>query len=168
MNTDTFSNIVLAKQSAPRQNSGRARRQSSDHNGTSSKNMPIQPLTKRNAWKSLAAHSKEIKKLHLRKLFAQDAKRGERFTAEAAGLFLDYSKNRITDKTLELLLQLAAESGLREKIDAMFGGEKINVTENPPSCPTPREHPERRFSRPQEWSRFLARATRRATQRDFP
>ena len=130
MNIDTFSNIVLAKQSAPRQNSGRARRQSSDHNGTSSKNMPIQPLTKRNAWKSLAAHSKEIKKLHLRKLFAQDAKRGERFTAEAAGLFLDYSKNRITDKTLELLLQLAAESGLREKIDAMFGGEKINVTEN--------------------------------------
>ena len=106
------------------------RRQSSDHNETNSKNMPIQPLTKRNAWKSLAAHSKEIKKLHLRKLFAQDAKRGERFTAEAAGLFLDYSKNRITDKTLELLLQLAAESGLREKIDAMFGGEKINVTEN--------------------------------------
>ena len=97
---------------------------------TSSTNMPIQPLTKRNAWKSLAAHSREIKKLHLRQLFAQDAKRGERFTAEAAGLFLDYSKNRITDKTLEQLLQLAAESGLREKIDAMFGGEKINVTEN--------------------------------------
>ena len=92
--------------------------------------MPIQPLTKSNAWKSLATHSKEIKKLHLRKLFAQDAKRGERFTAEAAGLFLDYSKNRITDKTLELLLQLAAESGLREKIDATFGGEKINVPEN--------------------------------------
>ena len=90
----------------------------------------IQPLTKSKAWKSLATHSKEIKKLHLRKLFAQDAKRGERFTAEAAGLFLDYSKNRITDKTLELLLQLAAESGLRGKIDAMFGGEKINVTEN--------------------------------------
>ena len=58
--------------------------------------MPIQLMTKRYAWKSLAAHSKEIKKLHLRKLFAQDAKRGERFTAEAAGLFLDYSKNRIT------------------------------------------------------------------------
>ena len=90
----------------------------------------IQPLTKSKAWKSLATHSKEIKKLHLRQLFAQDAKRGERFTAEAAGLFLDYSKNRITDKTLELLLQLAAESGLRGKIDAMFGGEKINVTEN--------------------------------------
>ena len=92
--------------------------------------MPIQPLTKRNAWKSLAAHSEEIKKLHLREVFAQDAKRGERFTAQAAGLFLDYSKNRITDKTLELLLQLAAESGLRGKIDEMFGGEKINVTEN--------------------------------------
>ena len=90
----------------------------------------IQPLTKRNARKSLASHSKEIKKLHLRKLFAQDAKRGERFTAEAAGLFLDYSKNRITDKTLKLLLQLAAEAGLRGKIDAMSGSEKINVTEN--------------------------------------
>ena len=90
----------------------------------------IQPLTKSKAWKSLATHSREIKKLHLRKLFAQDAKRGERFTAEAAGLFLDYSKNRITDKTLELLLQLATESGLRGKIDAMFGGKKINVTEN--------------------------------------
>ena len=90
----------------------------------------IQPLTKSKAWKSLATHSKEIKKLHLRQLFAQDTKRGERFTAQAAGLFLDYSKNRITDQTLELLLQLAAESGLREKIDAMFGGEKINITEN--------------------------------------
>ena len=90
----------------------------------------IQPLTKSKAWKSLARHSKEIKKLHLRQLFAQDTKRGERFTAQAAGLFLDYSKNRITDQTLELLLQLAAESGLRGKIDAMFGGEKINVTEN--------------------------------------
>ena len=90
----------------------------------------IKPLTKSKAWKSLATHSKEIKKLHLRQLFAQDTKRGERFTAQAAGLFLDYSKNRITDQTLELLLQLAAESGLREKIDAMFGGEKINVTEN--------------------------------------
>ena len=90
----------------------------------------IQPLTKSKAWKSLATHSKEIKKLHLRQLFAQDTKRGERFTAQAAGLFLDYSKNRITDKTLELLLQLATESGLRGKIDAMFRGEKINVTEN--------------------------------------
>ena len=132
MNTDTFSNIALANQSPSSQNSGRATRQSSDHNGTRSKNLTttIQPLTKRKAWKSLATHSKDIKKLHLRKLFAEDAKRGERFTAEAAGLFLDYSKNRITDKTLKLLLQLAAESGLRGKIDAMFGGEKINVTEN--------------------------------------
>jgi glucose-6-phosphate isomerase len=130
MNTNTFNNAVLAKRSASRRNSGRPRRQSSDHDGTNGKNVPIQPLTKRGAWKSLAAHSREIKKLHLRKLFAQDARRGARFTAEAAGLFLDYSKNRITGKTLKLLLQLAAESGLREKIDAMFGGEKINVTEN--------------------------------------
>jgi len=90
----------------------------------------IQPLTKRKAWESLATHSAEIKKLHLGKLFAQDSKRGERFTAEAAGLFLDYSKNRITDQTIELLLELAAESGLRGKIDALFSGEKINVTEN--------------------------------------
>ena len=88
------------------------------------------PVTQRAAWKSLAAHSKQIKKLHLRKLFAEDAKRGERFTAEAAGLFLDYSKNRITEKTVKLLLQLAKESNLRAKMDAMFGGEKINVTEN--------------------------------------
>ena len=132
MNTDTFNSIVLAERFFPRQNSGCARRQSSDHNGTTSKNMTttIQPLTKSKAWKSLATHSKQIKKLHLRELFAQDTKRGERFTAEAAGLFLDYSKNRIVDKTLKLLLQLAAESGLRGKIDAMFGGEKINVTEN--------------------------------------
>ncbi len=90
----------------------------------------LKPLTQRAAWKSLAAHGKQIKKLHLRKLFADDAKRGERFTAEAAGLFLDYSKNRITEKTLKLLLQLARESNLRAKMDAMFGGEKINVTEN--------------------------------------
>jgi len=90
----------------------------------------IPPLTKRKAWDSLATHSAEIKKLHLGKLFAQDSKRGERFTAEAAGLFLDYSKNRITDQTIALLLELAAESGLRGKIDALFSGEKINVTEN--------------------------------------
>src|ERR1041384_3260906 len=90
----------------------------------------IKPLAQRAAWKSLAEHSKQIKKLHLRKLFAEDPKRGERFTAEAAGLFLDYSKNRITETTLKLLLQLAEESNLRVKINAMFGGEKINVTEN--------------------------------------
>ncbi|HEY1717622.1 MAG TPA: glucose-6-phosphate isomerase [Verrucomicrobiae bacterium] len=90
----------------------------------------IKPLTQRPAWKALAAHLKKIQKLHLRKLFADDVKRGQRFTAGAAGLFLDFSKNRITEKTLKLLLQLADESGLRAKIDAMFSGEKINVTEN--------------------------------------
>jgi glucose-6-phosphate isomerase len=90
----------------------------------------IKPLTQRPAWKALAAHHKQIQKLHLRKLFADDPKRGEKLTAEAAGLFLDYSKNRVTEKTLKLLLQLADESGLRAKIDAMFAGEKINVTEN--------------------------------------
>jgi glucose-6-phosphate isomerase len=90
----------------------------------------IKPLTQRTAWKALAVHHKQIQKLHLRKLFADDVKRGQRLTAEAAGLFLDYSKNRITDKTLKLLLQLAKESNLRGKIDAMFNGDKINVTEN--------------------------------------
>jgi glucose-6-phosphate isomerase len=90
----------------------------------------IKPLTQRPAWKALAAHHKKIKNLHLRKLFADDPKRGERLTVEAPGLYLDYSKNRITDQTLKLLLQLARESGLPEKIAAMFAGEKINVTEN--------------------------------------
>ncbi len=90
----------------------------------------IKPLTQRPAWKALAAHHKLIKKLPLRKLFAEDAKRGQRFTAEAAGMFLDFSKNCITDQTLKLLLQLAGESGLRGKMDAMFSGAKINVTEN--------------------------------------
>ena len=87
------------------------------------------PLTKRPAWKALAAHWRKIKPLHLRKLFAADPKRGQRLTAEAVGLFLDYSKNRVTDQTLKLLLRLAKESGLRERIDAMFSGEKINITE---------------------------------------
>ncbi len=68
--------------------------------------------------------------MHLRNLFADDPKRGERMTAEAVGLFLDYSKNRITDETLKLLLRLAKESGLRARIDAMFRGDKINITEN--------------------------------------
>ena len=90
----------------------------------------IQPLTKRVAWKALAAHHKKAKDLHLRELFAADPKRGERLTVEAAGLFLDYSKNCVTDQTLGLLLQLAKESGLRERINAMFGGEKINLTED--------------------------------------
>src|ERR1700747_3775494 len=81
------------------------------------------------AWKALSAHFQKIDRLHLRELFAQDPKRGERLTVEAAGLYFDYSKNRITDETLALLLQLAEQSGLRARIDAMFGGEKINVSE---------------------------------------
>jgi glucose-6-phosphate isomerase len=81
------------------------------------------------AWKALTAHHDTIGHLHLRRLFADDPTRGERMTAEAVGLYLDYSKNRITDETLGLLLQLAEESGLRERIDAMFRGERINVTE---------------------------------------
>jgi glucose-6-phosphate isomerase len=89
----------------------------------------LKGFTRRPAWKALAANYKQVREIHLRKLFADDPKRGERFTAEAAGIFLDYSKNRITDETLQLLLQLAAESGLRERIDAMFRGEKINVSE---------------------------------------
>jgi glucose-6-phosphate isomerase len=93
-------------------------------------NATIKPLTQRPAWKALAVHHKQIQKLPLRKLFAEDAKRGQRFTAEAGGLFLDFSKNCITDQTLKLLRQLAGESGLRGKMDAMFSGEKINVTEN--------------------------------------
>jgi glucose-6-phosphate isomerase len=89
----------------------------------------IKPLTKRRAWKALQAHYKKIRDRHLRDLFAEDLKRGERLTAEAAGITLDYSKNRITDETLKLLVQLAEESGVRDKIGAMFSGEKINITE---------------------------------------
>src|SRR5436190_9591007 len=81
------------------------------------------------AWKALAEHSKEIEKLHLRDLFANDSARGEKLTAEGAGLFLDYSKNRVTETTLKLLQQLAEECDLRGRIDAMFGGDKINITE---------------------------------------
>ena len=94
--------------------------------------MPAQipPLAERQAWKDLAAHYQKVRDLHLQKLFADDSKRGERMTAEAEGLFLDYSKNRITDETLKLLLRLADESGLRAQIDAMFRGDKINITEN--------------------------------------
>src|SRR5499433_3327472 len=84
---------------------------------------------KQSAWKALTAHYKSVSKLHLRQLFADDPKRGQRMTTEAVGLYLDYSKNRVTDETLKLLLQLAAESGLRTRIDAMFSGEKINITE---------------------------------------
>jgi glucose-6-phosphate isomerase len=87
-------------------------------------------LTKRPAWEALAVHHNKVKGLHLRDLFSADHKRGERLTAEGTGLFLDYSKNRVTDETLKLLVQLAEESGLHERINAMFRGEKINVTED--------------------------------------
>jgi glucose-6-phosphate isomerase len=90
----------------------------------------IVPLTNRKVWKALKAHYKSVRKQHLRKLFAVDPKRGEHMTSEAAGIFLDYSKNRITGHTLKLLVQLANESGLKQRIDAMFRGDKINVTEN--------------------------------------
>src|SRR5258706_16228169 len=84
---------------------------------------------KRSAWKALESHYKTVSNLHLRQLFADDPNRGQRMAVEAVGLYLDYSKNRVTDETLRLLLQLAEESGLRARIDAMFRGEKINITE---------------------------------------
>jgi glucose-6-phosphate isomerase len=93
--------------------------------------MPTQsPLTKSPAWKALEAHIAKLQPLHLRQLFADDATRGERLNVEAAGIFLDYSKNRVTDETIKLLIALAEERGLRGKIDAMFRGDKINITEN--------------------------------------
>src|SRR5215472_12306847 len=85
---------------------------------------------KNQAWKALRVHYKEVRNVHLRELFADDPKRGERLTVEAAGILLDYSKNRVTNETLDLLIRLAEESGLRHRIDAMFRGEKINITEN--------------------------------------
>jgi glucose-6-phosphate isomerase len=88
------------------------------------------PLTERPAWKDLEEHFKKVRDLHLRQLFADDAERGNRMIAEGAGIYLDYSKNRITEETIKLLLQLAEESGLRPRIDAMFRGDKINTTEN--------------------------------------
>lgn len=87
-------------------------------------------ITRGRAWKALAAHHKKIQDVTLKKLFAQDATRGERLTLDAVGLYLDYSKHRVTDETLQLLVNLANESGLREKIDAMFRGDKINITED--------------------------------------
>ena len=90
---------------------------------------PLVPLTQRVAWKALENHFTKIRELHLRKLFAEDPKRGERLTLEAVGIYFDYSKNRVTDETVKLLLQLADESGLRSRLDAMFRGDKINVTE---------------------------------------
>ena len=95
-----------------------------------SKTDQTQTPGERPAWRALAAHHRGIAGAHLRQLFAEDGRRGERLTAEGAGIFLDYSKNRVTDETLKLLLALAEEAGLRERIDAMFSGQKINVTEN--------------------------------------
>jgi glucose-6-phosphate isomerase len=98
--------------------------------GTATEVIKGHPLTERPAWKALKANYEKIRKLHLRELFAEERDRGERLTAAGAGIYLDYSKNRITDETLALLFQLATETGLRERIDAMFRGEKINITEN--------------------------------------
>lgn len=93
------------------------------------KQIKVKPLTSLAAWKQLRAHAKEMAGVHLRNLFADDPQRGERMTAEGAGVFLDYSKNRVKDETLRILLALAEESKLREHTEAMFGGEKINITE---------------------------------------
>jgi glucose-6-phosphate isomerase len=104
------------------------RKRAADSTGTQSVNVP--PLRSRPAWASLEKHYQKLKGVHLRQLFADDHGRGERLAVEAAGVYLDYSKNRITDETLRLLLQLAQESGLRDHIDAMFRGDNINVSEN--------------------------------------
>src|SRR5918994_3193195 len=88
------------------------------------------PLRERDAWKALEAHHGEIRDRHLRDLFAEDPARGERLTAEGAGVYLDYSKNRITEETIGLLARLAEECGLAERRDAMFRGERINVSED--------------------------------------
>ena len=90
----------------------------------------VLPLRSRPAWALLEKHYQKLKDVHLRQLFADDRQRGRRLAIEAAGIYLDYSKNRITDETLQLLLQLAKESGLHERIDAMFRGDNINVSEN--------------------------------------
>src|SRR5881275_2580518 len=88
------------------------------------------PLTERPAWKALRTHYDFIRTLSLRRLFADDPKRGERLAIDAAGFYLDYSKNLVTDETLKLLIRLAEESDLRSRIEAMFQGDKINITEN--------------------------------------
>jgi len=97
---------------------------------TSEQSTSVPPLRRRPAWALLEKHYQKLKTVHLRQLFADGRERGDSLAIEAAGLYLDYSKNRITDETLRLLLQLARESGLRDRIDAMFRGDKINVSEN--------------------------------------
>src|ERR1700733_643517 len=92
--------------------------------------LPKPPRTRQRAWSALASHYKTVSKLHLRQLFADDPQRGERMAVEAVGLYLDYSKHRITDETLRLLVRLAAARGLRARIDAMYSGDRINTTED--------------------------------------
>ena len=104
------------------------RKRTSDSTGTQSVSVP--PLRSRPAWALLEKHYQKLKSVHLLQLFADDRDRGERLALEAAGVYLDYSKNRITDETLRLLLRLAQKSGLRDRVDAMFRGDKINVSEN--------------------------------------
>jgi len=94
------------------------------------KTLARDPVGKSAAWNVLEEHQRKMSEVHLRDLLADDPGRGQRMTAEAAGVFLDYSKNRVTDETIKLLADLAEQSGLRSRIDAMFRGEKINVTEN--------------------------------------
>jgi glucose-6-phosphate isomerase len=94
--------------------------------------LPMSGITETPEWRALEAHFEEVRGLHLRDLFADDPERGSRLTVEAEGVYLDYSKNRVTDETMRLLVDLAHRAGLRERIDAMFRGERINVTENRP------------------------------------
>ncbi|MDH4100626.1 MAG: glucose-6-phosphate isomerase, partial [Nitrospirota bacterium] len=93
-------------------------------------NTSTAPLTQRPAWKALEGHYQKVKGVHLRALFTEDSRRGERFVVEDGGIYFDYSKNRVTDETMRLLVDLAESSGLRERIDAMFRGDKINITED--------------------------------------
>src|SRR5471030_850494 len=109
---------------------------------TAGSSAKAQLLTERPAWMALAEHYQAVRGLHLRQLFADDPRRGERYTAEAAGIYLDYSKNRITDETIRLLLGVARECGLRERIAAMFRGEQINVTEKRAAIHTALRAPE--------------------------
>src|SRR5216683_2406705 len=97
---------------------------------TASSSVSPAQLTRLPAWRALSEHFEQVKNVHLRELFAADPRRGERMTAEAVGLYLDYSKHRVTDETLRLLVRLAAARGLRTRIDAMYSGEKINTTED--------------------------------------
>jgi glucose-6-phosphate isomerase len=98
--------------------------------GSSLEFAAMAPITETPEWRALDAHVAELRDVHLRELFADDPDRGERMTVDVDGVYLDYSKNRITDETIRLLAALAARAGLRERIDAMFRGDKINVTEN--------------------------------------